>query len=73
MKAAIIKIEKAPICHVPEEYQESLGCDKLQLIEITYNFFGAIREQRFDTKILPNGDQIIINGSGFFPSGTKIN
>ena len=71
--AKVTKIEKAPITDVPAEYQADLGCKKLQFVWITYNFFGAVRTCKFDTKILDNGDQIIIGGNGFFKDGTKIN
>ena len=68
-----IKITKGPITHVPAEHQKAEGCVAFQFIYITYTFYGAERTDRFDTKIMENGDQFINNGNGFFPDGTKVN
>ena len=71
MKA--ISFTKLAITEVPVEYQKEEGCVAFQKIKAEYSFYGSKRTDIFDTKILANGDQFVIDGNGFIKSGTKIN
>ena len=44
-----------------------------QLVEFSIDFYGNEKKFELDTKIMPNGDQIIIDGNGFIPAGTNLN
>jgi len=68
-----MKIEKGTITHVPAEYQAEEGCVAFQMVRITYSFFGAVRSDDFDTKILECGKQFIHGGNGFIKNGFEIN
>lgn len=48
------------------------GIVAFQLVKITYSFYGQILTDVFDTKIMSNGDQIIIDGNGFIKGGLNI-
>ena len=67
-----IKIEKMQITEVPQKNQKIEKCVAFQKIKITYIFYGKIMVDFFDTKILKNGKQIIINGNGYFNDGYEI-
>ena len=68
-----IKITKLQKVDVPAEYQKEEGCIAFQMVELTYFFYGKQMTERFDTKILKTGEQIVINGNGFIKNGFKIN
>ena len=68
-----IQTKKFQKVEVPVEYQKEEGCVAFQMIELTYSFYGKQMTETFDTKILKNGDQIIISGNGFIKDGFKIN
>ena len=65
-----ISIQKQTRVNVPAEYQKEEGCVAFQKVCVTYCFYGKHMEDVFDTKILENGDQIVIDGNGFFKAGT---
>jgi|LakMenE01Jun11ns_1017448.scaffolds.fasta_scaffold6305174_1 hypothetical protein len=44
-----------------------------QLVEIVLSYYGNEQKFELDTKIMKNGDQIIIDGNGFIPAGTNLN
>ncbi len=71
MKA--IETKKLQRTEVPAEYQKEEGCVAFQLVQFTYFFYGKQMITTFDTKILKNGDQVVINGNGFIKNGFKIN
>jgi hypothetical protein len=70
---ASIETQKLQIVEVPAKYQKSEGCIAFQMVKLTYTFYGKLMTEIFDTKILKNGDQIVINGNGFIKDGFKIN
>ena len=70
---AAIKIEKLQKTEVPAQYQKEEGCLAFQMIKLTYVFYGKQMTEYFDTKILMNGKQIVINGNGFIKDGFEIN
>ena len=45
------------------------GITAFQLVEISYNFYGQSITDVLDTKIMANGDQIVIDGNGFIKDG----
>jgi hypothetical protein len=68
-----IQIEKLQIVQVPAEYQQSEGCVAFQMVKLTYSFYGKVMTSIYDTKILNNGEQMVINGDGFIKDGFLIN
>lgn len=68
-----IQTKKFAITKVPVKFQKEEGCVAFQMIELTYTFYGKQMSEVFDTKILANGDQLIISGNGFIKDGFKIN
>ena len=45
------------------------GIAAFQLVEIGYSIYGQSMADVLDTKIMANGDQIIIDGNGFIKAG----
>jgi len=72
-KNKIMKIEKLTKTNVPVEFQKQEGCVAFQMVKITYSFYGSEMSELFDTKIIENGKQFIINGNGFIKDGFQIN
>jgi hypothetical protein len=72
MKAQI-EIKKLNLVQVPAEFQKEEGCIAFQMVELSYSFYGSLMTERFDTKILPNGKQLVINGNGFIKDNFEIN
>ena len=72
-KNKIMKIEKLTKTNVPVEFQKQEGCMAFQMVKITYSFYGSEMSELFDTKIIENGKQFIINGNGFIKDGFQIN
>ena len=68
-----IKIEKLQKTEVPVQYQKLEKCIAFQIVRLTYTFYGKQMTENFDTKILKNGKQIVINGNGFIKDGFEIN
>jgi hypothetical protein len=68
-----MKIEKLTKTNVPVEFQKQEGCVAFQMVKITYSFYGSEMSELFDTKIIENGKQFIINGNGFIKDGFQIN
>lgn len=68
-----IKIEKLQKTEVPTQFQKEAECIAFQMVKITYNFYGKEMTNIFDTKILKNGSQFVIDGNGFIKDGTLIN
>jgi len=67
-----IQTKKLQIVEVPAKYQKSEGCVAFQKIQMTYTFYGKEMTDIFDTKILANGNQIVVTGNGFIKDGFKI-
>ena len=44
-----------------------------QLVEFTFDFYGNKQVDILDTKIMANGDQLVIDGNGWIKSGTNLN
>jgi hypothetical protein len=68
-----MKIEKLTKTNVPVEFQKEEGCVAFQMVKIKYSFYGSEMSEMFDTKIIENGKQFIINGNGFIKDGFQIN
>jgi hypothetical protein len=68
-----IEIKKMSLVEVPDEYQKEEGCTAFQMVQLTYSFYGKVMTENFDTKILHNGKQIVINGNGFIKNNFEIN
>lgn len=71
MKA--ITFNKLALVKVPAEHQAEEGCVAFQLVEYVMDFFGTKIQGRFDTKIMVDGSQIVIDGDGYIKHGTDIN
>lgn len=71
MKA--LEIKKGQLVEVPAEYQKEEGCIAFQIVEISFMFYGVKKTESYDTKILHNGKQQVINGDGFIKDGFTIN
>lgn len=67
-----MQVTKLNLTEVPVQYQEEEGCVAFQLVKIDYSFYGNNRSDVFDTKILKDGRQVIIEGNGFIKTGTEI-
>jgi len=72
MKNAI-EIKKLNLVQVPAEFQKEEGCVAFQMVQLTYSFYGKVMTEYFDTKILANGTQYVINGNGFIKDNFIIN
>ena len=48
------------------------GIVAFQLVKITYSFYGNEMNEIFDTKIMNDGKQIVIDGNGFIKAGFQI-
>lgn len=48
------------------------GIVAFQLVKITYSFYGNQMNEIFDTKIMNDGRQIVIDGNGFIKAGFQI-
>ena len=68
-----MRVEKLTKVNVPVEFQKEENCVAFQMVKITYSFYGSEMSEMFDTKILTNGTQIIVNGNGFIKDGFQIN
>jgi hypothetical protein len=71
--ASRIQIKKFQLVEIPVQYQRPEGCVAFQQVELTYSFYGKQMNESFDTKILKNGDQLVISGNGFIKDNYKIN
>jgi hypothetical protein len=67
-----IQIQKLALVEVPAEFQNEVGAVALQMVKVTYFFYGKEITDTLDTKILANGKQIVIDGNGFIKAGTEI-
>jgi len=68
-----IQINKLGITPVPVEFQKEEGCIAFEKVEFSYFFYGSQQKDVLDTKILPDGSQIVISGNGFIKDGFQIN
>lgn len=55
---------------IPEN--KAIGIEAFQRVRFTFNYFGTVQSFILDTKIMNNGDQIVIDGNGWVKGGTKI-
>ena len=53
--------------------QNDDGVVAFQEMEYSFLFFGNVVTGSFDTKIMADGSQSVVNGNGFFDSGHRIN
>jgi hypothetical protein len=53
--------------------QNTDGVIAFQMVGYKITVYGSVVENTFDTKIMKDGRQIVVNGDGFFPSGYRIN
>lgn len=49
------------------------GIVAFQLVKFTINFYGTEIETTHDTKIMSNGQQIVIGGCGYINEGYELN
>ena len=56
-----------------DAYYKKAGIVAFQLVEITFNGLEKPYKGTYDTKILKDGSQVIINGDGFVREGLNIN
>lgn len=64
-----LKIKKLQRVENTDKEMLEKGIVAFQLVEIGYSFYGQSMTDVLDTKIMDNGDQIIIDGNGFIPAG----
>jgi hypothetical protein len=55
-----------------DEYFDSIGVVALQMVNVEFNFYGAVRVERLDSQIYADGTQRIIDGNGFIKDGADI-
>ena len=72
-KVKMQKIEVKKLTKVNAPVGENGGIVAFQLVEIKINFYGQEMISTFDTKIMDDGNQYVIDGDGFIPSGFIIN
>jgi hypothetical protein len=66
-----LQITKRARIEVPSDHQEN-GIVAFQLVEIAYSFYGKVMKEVFDTKIMSDGRQLVIDGNGFIKAGHVI-
>ena len=66
-----VEIKKMQKVDAPAEFL-SKGIVAFQLVQITISYFGNVIEGTYDTKILQDGRQFVIDGDGFIPSGFEV-
>ena len=66
-----ITIIKGALVDMPEEERFG-GIVAFQVCEFVFEFFGKKMTSRLDTKIMVNGDQVVIDGDGYIPAGWKL-
>lgn len=67
------KIEVKKLTKVNAPVGENGGVVAFQLVEFKINYYGQKMISIFDTKIMEDGSQYVIEGDGFIPSGFKVN
>lgn len=55
-----------------DKQSQKKGIVAFQMVKFEYIFYGNKQTDFLDTKIMSNGDQIVIDGNGFIKAGTKI-
>lgn len=66
-----ITMNKKAKVSVPEEFQKD-GIVAFQMVEFVVSYFGNEIVTEHDTKIMQNGDQLVIGGCGLIPEGFKV-
>lgn len=61
-KLSIVK--HATVIAPNDEHHNNIGIVAFQLIDVSFNFFGTNQCSRYDTKIMKDGRQLIIDGDG---------
>ena len=61
----VTRLAKCAIDYMP-------NATALQMVEITVDFFGLKQTNRYDTKIMADGKQYVINGDGWIKDGFEI-
>lgn len=52
--------------------QQFDGITAFQMVTFEINFFGKKIISKLDTKIMENGDQLVIDGDGYIKQGFKV-
>lgn len=65
----IVKLQRV---ENPDAELLALGIVAFQLVKISYLFYGKLLTNTFDTKIMSDGAQIVIDGDGFLKSGYQL-
>ena len=68
----VFEIQKLKRVEAYEQFKTE-GIVAFQLVNITVDFFGRKMTNRYDTKIMADGRQIVIDGDGWIKDGTLIN
>jgi len=66
-----IEIKKLQKVDAPAEFLD-VGVVAFQLVQITISYFGNVMEGVYDTRILADGRQFVIDGDGFIPEGFEV-
>ena len=66
-----VEIKKLQKVAAPSEFV-GVGVVAFQLVQITINYFGQAMEGVYDTKIMADGRQFVIDGDGFIPAGYEL-
>ena len=72
MTTTILEIKKLQRVENTDKEMLEKGIAAFQLIEIDYSVYGQSMTDVLDTKIMANGDQIVIDGNGFIKAGFLI-
>lgn len=72
MKNLTIKKHKFIEMPQDDEFYQREGIVGLQMVTITFEVFGRQMEGRYNTKILKDGRQFVIDGDGFIKGGFEI-
>lgn len=73
MKVKNLTFEKHQFVKAPKDpFYEQEGIIGFQLVTFKYNVFGKEMEDTYDTKILKDGTQKVIDGGGWIPAGTIV-
>lgn len=66
-------VKHAEVLAPNDEYHNNLGIVAFQLIDVCFRVYGTDRQSRYDTKIMKDGRQLIIDGDGWLKDNTDIN
>lgn len=71
MKTAITTKKFTRVENTDAEFLQA-GIVAFQLVQLSHSFYGQEMTEVFDTKIMNDGSQIVIDGNGFIKSGFQL-